>query len=104
MIVPFIVFLVNLILCNSCPRFCMSPIKKVNTNVMNTITIQQLAEKLKLEILAGEHGLARSIDNDDIHRPGLELTGYLTFFPSERILLFGKQEISYLHSLTIRRT
>lgn len=67
---------------------------------MNTITIRQLAEKLKLEILAGEQGLDRVIDNDDIHRPGLELTGYFRFFPSERIQLLGRQEVTYLHSLT----
>ncbi len=67
---------------------------------MNTITIRQLVEKLKLEILAGEQGLDCVIDNDDIHRPGLELTGYFNFFPSERIQLLGKQEITYLHTLT----
>ena len=67
---------------------------------MNTITIRHLAEKLKLEILAGEQGLDRVIDNDDIHRPGLELTGYFKFFPNERIQLLGRQEITYLHSLT----
>jgi HPr kinase/phosphorylase len=67
---------------------------------MNTITIQQLADKLKLEILAGEQGLDCVIDNDDIHRPGLELTGYFRFFPNERIQILGKQEITYLHTLT----
>lgn len=67
---------------------------------MNTITIRQLADKLKLEILAGEQGLDRVIDKDDIHRPGLELTGYFKFFPNERIQLLGRQEITYLHSLT----
>jgi HPr kinase/phosphorylase len=67
---------------------------------MNTITIRQLADRLKLEILAGEQGLERVIDKDDIHRPGLELTGYFKFFPNERIQLLGRQEITYLHSLT----
>jgi HPr kinase/phosphorylase len=67
---------------------------------MKTITIKQLADKLKLEILAGEKGLDCVIDNDDIHRPGLELTGYFKFFPKERIQLLGKQEITYLHTLT----
>ncbi len=67
---------------------------------MNTITIRHLAEKLKLEIVAGESGLTRVIDNDDLHRPGLELTGYFKFFPNERIQLLGRQEITYLHSLT----
>jgi HPr kinase/phosphorylase len=67
---------------------------------MNSITIRHLADKLKLEILAGGQGLDCVIDNDDIHRPGLELTGYFEFFPNERIQLLGKQEITYLHSLT----
>lgn len=68
--------------------------------MMSQITIQQLADKLKLEILAGYQGMERFIDNDDIHRPGLELTGYFKFFPNERIQLLGRQEISYLHTLT----
>ncbi len=67
---------------------------------MTTITVQQLADKLKLETLAGEQGLDRVIDNDDINRPGLELTGYFEYFPKERIQLLGKQEITYLHSLS----
>jgi HPr kinase/phosphorylase len=67
---------------------------------MEAITIKHLAAKLKLEILAGGQGLDCIIDNDDIHRPGLELTGYFEFFPNERIQLLGKQEITYLHSLT----
>lgn len=67
---------------------------------MGTITVRQLAEKLKLEIVAGEQGLDRKIDIDEIHRPGLELTGYFRFFPNERIQLLGKQEVTYLHSLT----
>lgn len=67
---------------------------------MNTITVRQLVEKLKLEIVAGEKGLDHLIDNDDIHRPGLELTGYFKYFPRERIQLLGRQEITYLHSLT----
>lgn len=66
---------------------------------MSEITIRQLADKLKLEILAGERGIERFIDNDDIHRPGLELTGYFKFFPNERIQLLGRQEITYLHTL-----
>ena len=67
---------------------------------MTTITIRQLTEKLKLEILAGEEGLDCIIDSDDIHRPGLELTGYFKFFPNERIQVLGRLEVTYLHSLT----
>jgi HPr kinase/phosphorylase len=68
---------------------------------MNKITVRQLAQKLKLEILAGDEGLESIIASDEIHRPGLELTGYFKFFPKDRIQLLGRQEITYLHSLTI---
>ena len=68
---------------------------------MNKITVGQLAKKLKLENLAGDEGLNNIIESDEIHRPGLELTGYFKFFPNKRIQLLGRQEITYLHSLTI---
>lgn len=64
------------------------------------LTVKHLAEGLQLEILAGLQGLERVIENDDLHRPGLELTGYFRFFPKERIQILGRQEITYLHSLT----
>ena len=67
---------------------------------MNKITVRQLAQKLKLENLAGDEGLNNIIESDEIHRPGLELTGYFKFFPNKRIQLLGRQEITYLHSLT----
>ncbi|WP_428908561.1 HPr(Ser) kinase/phosphatase [Niallia sp. Krafla_26] len=67
---------------------------------MNKITVRQLVEKLNLEIIAGEQGLDYEITTDEIHRPGLPLTGYMVHFSSERIQLLGKSEITYLHSLT----
>ncbi|WP_338473113.1 HPr(Ser) kinase/phosphatase [Niallia sp. XMNu-256] len=67
---------------------------------MNRITVKQLAKKLKLEVIAGEEGLDYIITTDEIHRPGLPLTGYFVHFPNERIQLLGKSEITYLHSLT----
>ncbi len=36
------------------------------------------------------------ISSKEINRPGLELTGYLEYFDSKRIILFGNTEISYL--------
>jgi HPr kinase/phosphorylase len=67
---------------------------------MKQISIKHLVEKFQLEVLAGEKGLDRLIPYDDIHRPGLEFTGFLQYFPRERIQLLGRQEITYLHSLT----
>ncbi len=36
----------------------------------------------------------------DVHRPGLAITGYLKGFSSNRILVFGKNEIDYLKGLS----
>ena len=37
----------------------------------------------------------RAVTVSDIYRPGLELTGYFDFYPSKRIQLLGRTEISY---------
>ncbi len=64
------------------------------------IPVSRIVEKFGLEVLAGKEGLHRPVYSGDIHRPGLELTGYLGYFPSERIQILGRTEITYLHSLT----
>lgn len=67
---------------------------------MKTITVQDLVDKFHLEVIAGAAKLDTRIESDDIHRPGLEFTGYLDYFPKERVQILGRQEITYLHSLT----
>lgn len=67
---------------------------------MKQMTIQNLVDKFNLEVVAGMDGLAGLIESDDIHRPGLEFTGYLDYFPHERVQILGRQEITYLHSLS----
>lgn len=67
---------------------------------MRYITVQQLVDKFGLEVIAGRAGLNRRIESDDIHRPGLEFTGFLGYFPEERIQILGRTEVTYLHSLS----
>lgn len=67
---------------------------------MKQIPVEQLVKRLDLEVVAGEAGLHRAIVSDDIHRPGLEFTGYLSYFPRERIQILGRTEVTYLQSLT----
>lgn len=64
------------------------------------ISVRQLVDKFNLEVIAGEEGLHRAIGSGDVHRPGLELTGYLGYFPHERIQILGRTEVTYLHSLS----
>ncbi|MDB5084719.1 MAG: HPr(Ser) kinase/phosphatase [Bacilli bacterium] len=67
---------------------------------MKKITIQKLVNQFNLEVLAGQNGLARIVEIDDIHRPGLEFTGFFDYYPHDRIQILGRQEVTYLHSLT----
>lgn len=64
---------------------------------MKTITVEQLQQKLKLEVLAGEGQLQRLITHPKAHRPGLEFVGYFDFFPMNRVQVLGRKEITYLH-------
>lgn len=66
---------------------------------LKQITVQDLVAKFDLEVLAGATGLGRHVISDDIHRPGLEFTGYLGYFPNDRVQILGRTEITYLHSL-----
>ncbi len=55
--------------------------------------------RLKLEILCSENGLNRKISNDELHRPGLALSGYVELFTWDRLQILGNTEISYLNKI-----
>jgi len=56
--------------------------------------------KLDLNLATGDETLEREISRPDLERPGLALAGYFDVFPSERVLLLGHTESSYLATLT----
>ncbi len=64
-------------------------------------TIAQLVQysELELEILAGQDGVNRQIHSVQSNRPGLALCGHFDSFGHDRIQIFGKGEVSYLHQL-----
>lgn len=64
------------------------------------ITIENLAEKFSLKVLAGKDQLHRVITQSRVHRPGLEFVGHFDFFPTERVQILGQKEITYLHKLS----
>ncbi len=53
----------------------------------------------KLKLVAGKGGLDHELTVTDVNRCGLALTGFFDFFPSERIQVIGKTEVSYLEKL-----
>ncbi len=54
---------------------------------------------LHLKCIGGRPGLVRAIQEPEINRPGLTLSGYFDEFAHERIQLFGRGEASYCDKL-----
>ncbi|RFB12539.1 HPr kinase/phosphorylase [Bacillus sp. HNG] len=67
---------------------------------MKKITVEDLVRKFSLKVLAGESKLKNPISQSRVHRPGLEFVGHFDFFPTERVQILGKKEVTYLHKLT----
>ncbi|WP_310550073.1 HPr(Ser) kinase/phosphatase [Paenibacillus glufosinatiresistens] len=63
---------------------------------MKVVTVQTLMNQFRLELLAGEAGLARAVTRPRAHRPGLEFVGYFDYFPMNRVQVLGRKEITYL--------
>ncbi|MBS7577521.1 MULTISPECIES: HPr(Ser) kinase/phosphatase [unclassified Enterococcus] len=60
------------------------------------VKVNQLVNKINLEVVSGnQQSLERKITTADISRPGLELTGYFSYYTHERIQMFGKKEVSF---------
>lgn len=61
---------------------------------------EQMKDRFKLRILAGENGLDKKIVDKNLHRPGLALAGYVGLFTHHRLQIFGNTETYYLKSLS----
>lgn len=70
-----------------------------------TLSVQQFFEKyaqeLCLKIIAGEEGLSkRVITLPEIHRAGLFLTGKVSGYQKNRLLVLGRVELNYLEQFS----
>ena len=74
---------------------------------MTELAIKELlatyGQQLRLKLIAGAEGLERTINNSDIHRPGLALTGFVELFTLDQVQLLGNTEVEYLCSLSTDR-
>ena len=65
-----------------------------------TIKLHTVVENLGLEIISQSTDyLEIDLENADVNRPGLQLTGYMEEFPYKRLQVIGKVEYTYLTSL-----
>lgn len=67
---------------------------------MPKVRTKDIVEKFHLELISGEEGINRPITMSDISRPGIEMAGYFDYYPSERIQLLGKTELSFFSQLS----
>lgn len=67
----------------------------------NFVTVSQMVKDNELKVYNGDDLLSgKKVTTSDISRPGIELTGYFDYYPSERIQLFGQTESAYSRSMT----
>lgn len=75
--------------------------KEVNKGVKTkSIKLKKVIENLGLEIISQSTDFEDIVlENADVNRPGLQLTGYMDEFPYERLQVIGTVEYNYLTSL-----
>jgi HPr kinase/phosphorylase len=54
----------------------------------------------KLKLLSENHDLEKKIYDQNLHRPGLALTGFVELFSFARVQVFGNTEMRYLKKLS----
>lgn len=63
------------------------------------LTIKTLLKNFPQLTIINEGDLSKEIKSKQLSRPGLELSGYVEYFPKDRIQILGKQEVSYLEKI-----
>ena len=70
------------------------------TGMVSSVTLEKLAEKMKLENLTPEIDMSeKKVVTSEINRPALQLTGYFDHFYSQRVQIIGYVEYTYLENL-----
>jgi HPr kinase/phosphorylase len=78
-------------------------IDEKNLSKKDNITVEFFYEttkdRFKLMLLNEKVGFERLIKDQNLHRPGLPLAGFLDLFSYNRVQVFGNTEMSYLRNL-----
>lgn len=61
---------------------------------------QSTKERFSIELLNEDVSLDRSITEQNLHRPGLALAGFVDLFSYKRVQICGNTEVQYLNKLT----
>ena len=63
------------------------------------ITMEEIVNKFGFVVVAGKEGIQREVTTSSLSRAGLVLAGYVNYYPSDRIQILGKTELSFLEQL-----
>jgi len=67
---------------------------------IRSTNLSRVAEELTLDVIFPSRDYEKvRLTSGDVHRPGLQLTGFYDYFDAQRMLIIGKMEIAYLESL-----
>lgn len=64
------------------------------------VKIDELQAEFQLEYISKGKASDRLIHTSDLYRPGLELAGFFTYYPVDRLQLMGKTELTFIDSLS----
>ncbi|TCS95684.1 HPr(Ser) kinase/phosphatase [Hazenella coriacea] len=67
------------------------------------VTLKEIVQEFDLEVIVGWDQLDREVTVADLYRPGIELAGFFTYHPVERLQLLGKTELSFIQELSKRK-
>ncbi|WCK54143.1 HPr(Ser) kinase/phosphatase [Aneurinibacillus sp. Ricciae_BoGa-3] len=66
---------------------------------MRKTYVRDIVQHFHWKVISGQDGLMREVTVSDISRPGLEMAGYFNFYPSQRVQLLGRSELSFYYTL-----
>lgn len=61
--------------------------------------VSDVVQHFQMEVICGQEQLQRTIPVADLYRPGLEMAGFFTYHPKERVQILGRTELSFFEGL-----
>ena len=79
-------------------------VSEKNITKKGSITVEfffeHIKDRFKIKLLNNKVGFDRLIKDQNLHRPGLPLAGFLELFSFNRVQVFGNTEMRYLQNLS----
>jgi HPr kinase/phosphorylase len=85
------------------PPLTVTPAGGEGPGVAVAELLEEAAESLRLDLVAGRRGLEHRIHLARVQRPGLALTGYTDYLRYGRVQIVGSSEVGYLQKLPPRK-